>query len=443
MKVLLRMFFIIVFVLSAFAQESPEQKEKRMTWFKNAKLGIFIHWGIYSVKGIDESWSFYNGYISYRDYMKQLDGFNAAEFNPDYWAEIIQQSGAKYAVITAKHHDGVALWDTKETKLNVVEKTPAGRDLIAQFCGSIRKKGLKVGIYFSQLDWSSKNYPHFTKIKKRYDPKENPDRWAVFLKFQQAQLKEVCEKFTPDLLWFDGDWDYNAELWKAREQRMSIFKLLPKVILNSRLNGYGDYATPEQGVPVCKPKDKWWELCLTMNDSWGYQPNDQNYKTPNQIIRLFADCISLGGNMLLDIGPKANGVIPDEQIRILKELGRWVKKHQEAVYDTKSGLPPGHFYGPSTLSEDRKTLYLFIAHRPKGPVLLKGLKNKINRIRVVGNGTKLKWDIKMKQYWSKVPGLVYITVPERVLDEQVTVLAILLEQELKLYRAYGQVIDQN
>ena len=236
------------------------------------------------------------------------------------------------------------------------------------------------------------------------------------------------------MLWFDGDWDYSAEIWQAKELREQINNWLPKTIVNSRINGYGDYGTPEQGVPVARPKFKWWELCMTMNDSWGYQHNDLNYKTPNQIIRIFVDCINLGGNLLLDIGPKADGTIPDEQVNILKELGRWTQKHEEAIYGIQAGIPKDHFYGPTALSKDKQILYIFLTHKPNGPIVLKGIKNPVNRIWVVGNGTKLSWKIMMKQYWSAVPGLIYVDVPEKVLDEQVTVLAVLLKGPVELYR---------
>lgn len=437
------LFAALACTCAGIAQETAAARERRMQWFQDAKLGIFIHWGIYAVNGIDESWSFYNEYISYDDYMKQLQGFTAAAYDPDSWADIIKKSGARYAVLTAKHHDGVALWPTKESDLNVVEATPAGRDLVGPFCRALRKRGLKVGLYFSQLDWSHPDYPHHTRTRKRYDPRKDPARWARFLTFQQHQLRELCKNYHPDLLWFDGDWDYGADLWQAAKQRVMINALLPNVIVNSRLNGYGDYATPEQGLPVCRPQTRWWELCMTMNDSWGYQPNDHNYKTPNQIIRLFTECIGMGGNLLLDIGPRPDGVIPPAQAAVLKELGRWTGKHAEAVYGVRAGIPPGHFYGPTALSPDSTILYLYVHHIPNGPLLLKGIRNKINRIWVVGNGTKLSWDIKMKQYWSRVPGLVYIDVPERVLDDQVTVLAVLLQGPVDLYREYGTVIESN
>lgn len=169
------------FFISASGQEPSAGKAERMKWFHDAKLGIFIHWGIYSVNGIDESWSFYNGYISYPDYLKQLNGFTAAKYNPGEWASLIKESGAKYAVITSKHHDGVALWDSKAGDLTVVKKTPAARDLIAPLCSELRKDGIKTGLYFSLLDWSNPDYPNFTKNEKRYD--NDSTRWARFTAF--------------------------------------------------------------------------------------------------------------------------------------------------------------------------------------------------------------------------------------------------------------------
>jgi len=401
-----------------------------MEWFQDAKLGIFIHWGIYAVDGIDESWSFFNGYISWEDYMKQLDGFTAINYNPSCWADLIKESGAKYAVITSKHHDGVALWDTDFSDLNVVDKTPAGSDLIKPFVEELQKRDIKTGIYYSLLDWSHPDYPNKTREIKRYE--DDSLRWAKFTKFNHGQIREILDYFNPDLIWFDGDWEQSAEKWRAKEIREMILKNNPGTIINSRLQCYGDYATPEQGVPVHKPKDRYWELCMTMNDSWGYQPNDKNYKTANQIIRIFIDCISLGGNLLLDIGPKADGTIPEEQVKILKELGRWTGKHKDAIYKTCAGISKDYYFGPTTLSSDSTVLYLFVEHIPGGPLVIKGLKNEVNRIWVVGNGTKLSWNIKMKPYWSQKPGLLYIIVPEEVLDEQVTVIAVLLDGKIGL-----------
>jgi alpha-L-fucosidase len=424
-----------VFYLSQntlLAQESSDEKEARMQWFKAAKLGIFIHWGIYAVNGIDESWSFYNGYISYDDYMKQLNGFTAASYNPEEWASLIKESGAKYAVITSKHHDGVALWDTKMGDLSVVKKTPAGKDLVTPFVKALRKNGLKAGIYYSLLDWSHPDYPNFTKSTKRYET--DSVRWQHFDRFNHGQIDEIGKNFNPDLYWFDGDWEQSAEKWRAPGLRKMILDRNKDAIINSRLQGYGDYATPEQGLPVNRPPDKYWELCMTINDSWGYQQNDKEFKSPDQIIRIFAECLSKGGNMLLDIGPKADGTIPAEEVTVLKELGKWTRKHTEAIYGTEGGLPAGYFYGPSTVSSDSTMLYLFIHGKPDGQVMLAGVKNKINRIYAVGNGTKLTWKEYLKPYWSSNAGLLFIDVPETVLDEYITVLAVSLDGKLKLQK---------
>ena len=432
LKYLFYCILLAVLSLAAFSQETEGERLKRMQWFRDAKLGIFIHWGIYAVNGIDESWSFYNGYIGYSDYMKQLKGFTASRYNPDEWAGLIRESGARYAVLTSKHHDGVALWNSKAGELNTVKKTPASRDLVKPFCEALRKQGIKAGLYYSLLDWSHPDYPNFTKNEKRYT--EDPVRWDRFTAFNHAQIKELIQSFNPDLWWFDGDWEQSAEKWKAGEIRKMILEANPDAIINSRLQGYGDYATPEQGLPASKPADRYWELCMTINDSWGYQQNDRNFKTPGQVIWIFAECISKGGNLLLDIGPKADGTIPDEEVTVLKTLGKWTSKHSEAVYGTNAGLPAGYFHGPSTISSDSTILYLFVSGNPRGQVMLEGVRNKINRIYVAGNGTKLTWKEYLRPYWSSNAGLVIIDVPETVLDEYLTVLAVVLDGKLDVQR---------
>ncbi|MDZ7636117.1 MAG: alpha-L-fucosidase [Bacteroidales bacterium] len=389
---------------------------QRMKWFADAKLGIFIHWGIYAVNGIDESWSFFNELISYDDYMKQLQGFTASDYDPEGWSGLIKESGARYAVLTSKHHDGVALWDTELSRLNVADTTPAGRDLVKPFVKALREAGLKVGLYYSLLDWSHPDYPNMTKSVKRYTA--DSLRWERFVKFNHGQITELGTEFRPDLYWFDGDWEQGAAQWRAPEIRRMILDYNPSAIINSRLAGYGDYATPEQGLPTRRPQDKHWELCMTINDSWGYQGNDRNYKSPAQVIRIFAECIGMGGNLLLYIGPKADGTIPDEQAEVLKELGRWTTKHSQAIYGTRAGLPDGHFAGPSTMSPYSTTVSLFFAGDGAGELMLEGVKNRINKAFVVGNGTTLEAKEYLRPWWSSHAGVYFIKVPEEVLDEE-------------------------
>jgi len=417
---------LICITLTAAAQQKSED---RMKWFGDARLGIFIHWGIYSVNGIDESWSFYNEQISYDDYMKQLNGFTASDYDPEAWVRLIKESGARYAVLTSKHHDGVALWDTKLSSLNVVDSTPAARDLIRPFINALRKSGLKAGLYYSLLDWSHPDYPNMTRSVKRYDT--DTIRWARFVKFSHGQIAELDREFRPDLWWFDGDWEQSADMWRAPEIRKMILDSNPDAIINSRLAGYGDYGTPEQGLPVRPPHDKYWELCMTINDSWGYQGKDRNYKSPSQVIRIFAECISMGGNLLLDIGPKPDGTIPEEQAEVLKELGRWTSKHSQAIFGTVAGLPKECFEGPSTMKSDSTVVFLFFKGNCGGELMLEGVKNRINKAFVVGNGTNLDVKEYLRPSWSDHAGVYFIKVPEEVLDDQMTVIGLSLDGKLK------------
>ncbi|WP_406447697.1 alpha-L-fucosidase [Streptomyces sp. NBC_00876] len=417
-------------------------------WFSDAKLGIFIHYGIYAVDGVPESWSFYNGQVPHEQYMKQLDGFTASEYDPKAWAALFARAGAKYAVLTARHHDGVALWDTHQGDLNVVRHTPAGRDLLAGYADALREQGLKVGLYYSHSDWNHPDYastvhpqpPNAELADNRYASappgEEDPEAWDRFLSYRNAQVGELVGRFRPDLLWFDGEWERSEEQWKMRELSEEILAGSPDTVLNARLLGYGDYATPEQGVPLQAP-DGPWELCLTVNDSWGHQPQDTNHKSVRLLVRYFAETIAMGGNLLLAVGPRQDGTIPAEQAERLEGLGDWIARHRAAVYGTVAGLPAGHHYGPSTLSADRRTLYLVCFDAPRETIGLRGLRNAVKRVSVVGTGTELGH--RVIGGLGDVPGVHWIDAPSAAdTDEFATVLAVELEGELDLYRGAGR-----
>lgn len=413
-------------------------------WFPDAKLGIFIHWGIYAVDGTVESWPIFNHTIPYAEYMAQRHGFTASHYDPEAWAALFVESGARYAVLTSKHHDGVALWDTEAGDLSVVRSTPAGRDLIGPYIEALRNHGLRVGLYFSHLDWSHPDYASIAHPKGEsnefaYSALDEPDRWQRFLAFHRAQLRELCSGFGEiDLMWFDGDWGRSAEQWDMAGLRRQLSEWQPRMILNSRMCGHGDYATPEQGLPISPPEGPW-EFCMTMNDNWGYRPSDTNYKSTAQLIRIFCEVIGLGGNLLLDIGPKADGTIPIEQSNRLRELGRWVHKHDEAIFDTVAGLPPGHFYGPSTLSKDRKALYLF-SWAGDG-AWVRGLKNEVVSATVVGKNAPVRFERNGGAGWMDVPGILWLDVPTEAIDDEVTVVKIELAEPLSLYRGPGQGVQ--
>ena len=376
---------------SSAPTETPEAKAARMEWFSQAKLGIFIHWGIYSRGDWSESWSFHNGVVSMEDYFAQEADFTAANYDPAAWVQLIRESGAKYTVITSK-----------EDYPNVFRAGPA-----------------------------------------RYDIDKEPERWQHFLNFNSAQLRELSEAYNPDLYWFDGDWEFSSEQWDAPGIVRMLREYNPQVVINSRIAGNGDYDTPELGVPVVRPQSPWWETCMTINDSWGFRKKDTDYKSPDTVLRMLVDCMSLGGNLLLDIGPRADGTIPQEQIDMLKELGRWTSKHAEAVYPTRAGIPAGHVQAYTTLNQAGDILYLYFPYAPNESIEIKGLKSRIKKVRVVGTDEELPWKLYNDIDWSAAPGVCYISVPSRVLDPRMTVLAVELESPLTLYEGTGQVISFN
>ncbi|MFJ8885250.1 alpha-L-fucosidase [Streptomyces sp. NPDC102402] len=417
-------------------------------WFPDAKLGIFLHYGIYAVDGVPESWSFYDGQVPHEQYMRQLDGFTASAYDPEGWARLFARAGARYAVLTARHHDGVALWDTAHGDLDVVRNTPAGRDLVAGYADALRGQGLKVGLYYSHSDW---NHPDYASVVHPEPPNEDvathplvtpadgvedPEAWARYLAYRNAQVGELVSRFRPDLLWFDGEWERSEEQWGMRRLAKQILAGNPETVLNARMLSHGDYATPEQGVPLVAP-DGPWELCLTLNDSWGYQHRDRNQKSVRQLVRYFTETIGLGGNLLLAVGPKEDGTIPAEQVRRLEGLGAWIARHERAVYGTVAGLPAGHHYGPSTLSTDRRTVFLVCFDTPNESVALRGLRNRVERVTVLGTGTELAHRVTGGLH--DVPGVLWIDAPEPAdVDPCATVLAVELDGELGLYRGTGR-----
>lgn len=434
-------------------------------WFKKAKLGIFIHWGIYAVEGIQESWSMGRGSMSYTDYMRQLDGFTASKYDPERWAGLFKKAGAKYVVLTTKHHDGVALFDTKHTDLNVVKRTPAGSDLVAPYCEALRKNGLKVGLYFTNTDWSDtehmsvlldkteqevidlrKTAVNYEKIWTELQRKEATDdydcephlleerktAWKTFINRYRGEITELLTNYgAVDLLWFDVMLQREGFSWESKEVKQMINALQPQTVVNGRLGEYGDYLTPECFIPL-RAIEEPWELCTKFNDSWGYRYDDKNYKSLPQLVRMFVECISKGGNMLISVGPTAEGEIPLEAEKAMLELGGWINKYEEAIYPTVKGIPLEYFHGCSTLTEDKKTLYLFLHDKPTEKIMLNGIKNEIIKITALATGRELDYAILGGAPWADMPGCIWIDVPENELDPVCTVLKLELDGEITL-----------
>lgn len=420
-----------------------------MEWFKDAKFGIFIHWGIYSVNGDGASWPIFNEKISLEEYMKQADSFNAANYDPAAWATLFKDAGARYAVITTKHHDGMALWDTTAGELDVVGKTPAGRDLIDPFADALRDQGLKVGLYFSWLDWANEDYGTLGKMLKSDAKKNVPDSdeaWTRFRDFNDTQLKELCG-YDPDLLWFDGDWDVSEEYWDMKGMRQKLKSWRPEVILNARMGEYGDYDTPEQGIPF-KELDGPWELCMTMCPGWGYseriQSQPHQYIDTPYLVQLLSETVAMGGNLLLNVSPKPDGSLPQWQVDSLKQIGGWLKLNGEAVYGSRAGIHKNHYAGCSTLSKDRKTLYLFVPHKPVNGLMLKGLQNTPAKISILGAPeAKVKLKSAGGAAWNNVPPTRFLSWPDEVEIGLGRVVKIELDEQIDLYTGQSGKISQN
>lgn len=433
-------------------------------WFRKAKLGIFIHWGVYAVKGISESWSFGLGEISYDDYMSQLKGFTASKYDPKAWAKLFKQAGANYVVLTTKHHDGVALFDTKYTDLNVVKKSPAGRDLVAPYCEALREEGIKVGLYFTNTDWS--DFDHFNVILDKTKEEllelhkektsyrllwdkvrneemnmkeedlnittEKEEAWSRFMDRYKGEITELLTNYgNVDLLWFDVMITRRGYSWDSKNVKEMINTLNPNTVVNSRLGDYGDYETPEMYIPLT-PIDKPWELCSTLTDAWGFRAEDNNYKDVRQVVRMLCECISKGGNLLLSIGPDAEGKIPLESEEKLLQLGEWTNKYYEAIYPTEKGIGPEYFLGGTTLTEDKKTLYLFVYDRPYNKIMLNGIRTKIKKITSMVSGTELTYRIIGGASWLNMPGCIWIDIDEKDLDEVCTVVKVEFEDVIDL-----------
>ena len=380
--------------LSADEHAAAEPVDERMQWFVDAKFGVFIHWGIYAVLEKGESWPLFNLKVDREDYFNQVHDFTAENYDPQEWATLFKDAGAKYVVLTTKHHDGVALWDTQANDLSVVKKTPTGRDLILPYAEALREQDLKVGFYYSWLDWANEDYlTQGWRDKKQRDehgrtPRPelmDPAAWERFQTFYNQQLDELLV-MEPDLMWFDGQWEVKEEFWGFGEINEKIRTRLPEIILNGRITGFADYDTPEQVVPIRK-LDGPWELCMTMNPGgWGFRSDltEAQKHSSSHLIRLLAECSHLGGNLLLNVAPKPDGTIPDWQQERLRDIGAWLDLNGEAVYGSVAGINREHYAQGSTLSKDGKTLYLFVFSRPENDIMLKGLLSKPSRISILG-----------------------------------------------------------
>ena len=383
------LFAATISSLAAPSVESPKQNEARLKWFKEARFGMFIHWGVYAVPagvwqdkeipGIGE-WILKNGRIPVADYRRFASEFTASKYDPQGWAELAKEAGMKYVVITSKHHDGFALYDSAASEWDAVQASAAKRDLLDPLAKAVRGNGLKFGLYYSQAqDWIHPGGAIMgTKTNDPgWDPAQTGDFAAYIQKIAVPQTREILTRYEPDIVWWDTPVNMTPELAKTLAD---LLVQRPGIITNDRLGGgyKGDTKTPEQHIPPRGYPGQMFEVCMTMNDTWGYKKNDHNWKSVPQILHNLSDIASKGGNFLLNVGPSADGVIPAESVERLKSVGQWMKTNGEAIYATEASPFPRRLpWGRMTrkVSGDGTTLYLHVWDWPQdGKLLLPTLK---------------------------------------------------------------------
>ena len=314
--------------------ETRAARDARMKWFVEARFGIFIHWGVYSVPARGE-WYMNNGKVPRATYMAYAKDFTAAQYDPQAWAQLIADAGAKYMVITAKHHDGFTLYDSKFSDWNAVKASAAGRDLLQPLADAVRARGIKFGLYYSQSqDWT--NPGGGTGNTQPWDDEQKQGDFDEYLKtIALPQVRELLEKYHPAYLFFDTEYSMTPERAKPFFDLVASY---PDVIMNNRLGGgvLGDTATPEQRIAT-DPLGRQFEVCMTINNSWGYNAGDTRWKSAQELIHNLSDITSKGGNYLLNIGPTAEGIVPQPEVDRLLAMGRWLKTNGEAIYGTDAG----------------------------------------------------------------------------------------------------------
>lgn len=429
---------------------SREEYERRMAWYTEARFGMFIHWGLYAIPARGE-WVRSVERISSDVYDRYADEFDPKHCDVRQWVRTAKNAGMKYAVLTAKHHDGFCLFDTAYTNFKSTN-TAAGRDFVREFVDACREYGLRVGLYFSIIDWRHPDFPHYgdKNHPMRSDPaysNENRD-FDRYLEFMHGQVRELCTNYGKlDILWFDFSYDHmRGEAWKATKLIEMVRSLQPDVIIDNRLEVsgegfgslaeckptpyHGDFVSPEQIIPPHGLRDAQgapliWESCVTMNNHWGYHATDRYFKPASMLIRKLVECVSKGGNMLLNVGPDAQGRIPEESLEILAQIGAWMEKNSESIYGCGvSGLDKPE-YGRITRKGNK--LYIHIFDNTLGPLPLFGIdKDRIGAIRRLADGSEVP--ISTSWVHSDYPELAFADLgPNPVLPDPVdTVLEVRL-----------------
>lgn len=426
--------------------------EKRMQWFVQARFGMFIHWGLYAVPARGE-WVRSNERMPEEKYMPFFREFDPPAAEPKAWVQAAKEAGMGYVILTAKHHDGFCLFDSELTDFKSTN-TPMGRDIVREFLEAGREAGLKVGLYYSLIDWHHPDFPHYGD---RYHPMRsdpaasNEERdFERYLAYMHGQVKELCTRYGRlDVLWFDFSYDQlRGEAWRANELADMVRTLQPGILLNNRLEVsgegfgslaqgepapcHGDFVSPERMVPpegLFDPQGRplYWETCTTMNHSWGYCAGDPWYKPAPLLLKKLVECVSKGGNFLLNVGPDGNGRIPRQAMDTLKYLGQWMQINGESI----CGCGPSGMEKPEwgRITRRENVLYLHIYENALGPLPLYGIPaEKIRAMRLLQDGREIPLSVSWVH--SDYSDMAFADLgPDPVLpDGDDTVLKVLLEE---------------
>jgi alpha-L-fucosidase len=366
------------------AKSKALTQDERMEWWRNARFGLFVHWGLYAVPagtyqgkrvdGIGE-WIMNSAHIPVSEYEKFAGQFNPIGFDADEWVRLVKNAGMKYIVITSKHHDGFCLWDSKVTDYDVMDATPFKRDILGELAAACKKQKIKLCFYHSIMDWHHPDaqapfYPNYNDTSR-----SNPNFDRYVETYMKPQLAELLANYGPlGVLWFDGEWIKDWTEPQGKALYAWLREIQPDLIINNRVGKgrkgmeglsesdeyAGDFGTPEQQIPSTGLPGVDWETCMTMNDTWGYKSYDENWKSSEDLIRKLVDIASKGGNFLLNVGPTPEGLIPQASVERLEAIGRWMAVNSESIYGTTASPTPNlPEWARCTAKGDKLYLHVF------------------------------------------------------------------------------------
>lgn len=406
LKTILAVAVMVMALMPAKAQEyvpSPENLQSRQE-FEHDRFGIFLHWGIYSMYAQGE-WYLQNYPIDKREYAKAADAFYPHRFDACQWVSAIKASGAKYICFTSRHHDGFSMWDTEQSPYNIVDATPFGRDVLKELADECERQGIKLHLYYSHIDWGRDDYPMGRTANKVIGRDRSKENWPQYYDFMNRQLTELLTRYgNIRAIWFDGHWDRDQDTipfdWQLDEQYAMIHRLKPSCLI-----GNNHHITPHRGEDIqiferdIPGENKAGlsgqdisrlplETCQTMNGMWGYKLIDQNYKSTETLIRYLVSTAGKGANLLLNVGPQANGELPAAAVERLKEMGQWLAVNGETVYGTVAGDIEAQPWGVTTRKGDRLFVHIFDLADTQ---LVLPLQCKVKKATMRADGSKVKF----------------------------------------------------